>query len=118
MDRGYGPTRRVTRRNDIARLFDQGRRVGDGILTLFVVPNGLPHCRAGVAVSGRHGNAVRRNRAKRLCREAFRLSQDRLSGGWDGILIPRPGVALTLPKLQDSLVRLWARAVAAGKGER
>jgi len=34
-----------------------------------------------------YGNAVSRNRAKRLGREAYRLMKNRLSGGYDLILL-------------------------------
>lgn len=49
-------------------------------MTCFLLPNGLSHHRLGVTASRKAiGNAVQRNRAKRLLREAFRLSEDSLS---------------------------------------
>jgi ribonuclease P protein component len=110
MDLRYARSRRISRKTDITRLLAHGRRAGDNVLTLLALPNDLPFCRAAVAVSRRHGHAVRRNRAKRLCREAFRLSQPQLPGGWDYLLMPRAGPELALRKLQDSLVRLAGRA--------
>lgn len=113
MDYPARKTFRVTRRNDIARIFDTGRRVSNPLLTILALANGLPYSRAGMAVSGRHGKAVRRNQIKRLCREAFRLVRPELPVGWDFILLPRVGAKFTLSGLQDAIAQLARRATKA-----
>jgi ribonuclease P protein component len=109
MDQRAGKTRRVTTRSDIDRIFASGRRVRDRCVTLAGVPNGLSRSRCAVGVSKRHGIAVRRNRIKRLCREAFRLSRGELAAGWDYMIMPRPGGRPTLAELRQSLVALARR---------
>jgi ribonuclease P protein component len=47
------------------------------------------HTRLGVTVSSRFGNAVARNRFKRVTREAFRLCRGELLPGLDLIVKPR-----------------------------
>ncbi|HAU37407.1 MAG TPA: ribonuclease P protein component, partial [Phycisphaerales bacterium] len=92
MDHRAGKNFRVTRRGDIQRVFDLGRRAWDGNLTLCAARREEDGpSRLGVAVSFRHGKAVRRNRVKRLCREAFRLLRGELPDGYDYIMIPRAG---------------------------
>jgi len=85
------------------------------VLTVLVAPrpDGVDDARLGVAVSTRHGKATRRNRIKRLIREAFRQVRSDLPGGWDYMIVPRAGVALTVTKLADSLRALARRATHA-----
>ena len=52
--------------------------------------NELPHNRICFTFSRGFGNAVARNRARRLGREAFRLMKPRLTGGYDLILLVYP----------------------------
>ena len=107
---------RLTRRSDIDRLFAEGAGARDRLATMIARPNDLGFARVAVGVSKRHGNAVRRNRVKRLCREATRLSRADLPVGYDYMLLPRPGVKLTLAALQDTVVALARRAAGAQDG--
>lgn len=56
-------------------------------------PTRLPAIRrAGFIASRRVGDAVRRNRAKRLMRELFRRNQGLLPESCDVVLVARPGI--------------------------
>ena len=61
-------------------------------VVVFFCPNGLNRARLGVSVGTKHGNAVRRNRIKRVFRAAFRNCQNLLPAGFDYVLVPRKGV--------------------------
>jgi ribonuclease P protein component len=108
---------RITRRNDIDRVFSHARRVSDATLTLLVITNGLAISRLGLGVSMRHGNAARRNRVKRLCREAFRLIRSQLPSGCDYMILPRAGAVLTLATIQKSILMLAPKAASAAKAQ-
>lgn len=91
---------------DFRRVYDAAQRAGDEHLLIMALVNNLPWTRIGLSVSRKHGNAVRRNRRKRLLREAFRLTQHQLAAGLDLILIPRQREDSTLSDLQNSLRKL------------
>jgi ribonuclease P protein component len=101
---------RLRRRPEISRAFEQGARVVDKRISLQGVRRapGQP-TRCGVAVSKRHGNAVNRNRLKRICREAFRLTRPDLPDGWDLVILPRAGRTITVEGVGESLRKLLPR---------
>ncbi|RUM92580.1 MAG: ribonuclease P protein component [Thermodesulfatator sp.] len=82
-------TRRITDQRIYSEIFRRGARLKFPEFVLIFQENGLPYSRIGISVGKRFGNAVRRNRAKRLCRELFRLNQYLLPQGVDIVFLPR-----------------------------
>ena len=110
MGQRAGRKYRLRGRKEIARLFEHGRRVSDAAIALYVIENPTcDHARMGVGVSARHGGAVVRNRIKRLCREAFRLTRSQLPPGWDYFIVPRLGGQFTVEGLRRSIKALSGR---------
>jgi ribonuclease P protein component len=81
---------RLKKRNDIREVFGKGKRIGCRGAKLFVLKNNLPHNRICFTFSRGFGTAVKRNRAKRLGREAYRNIKPRLCCGYDLILLVYP----------------------------
>lgn len=95
MDQRLRKNERLQHRTEFQAVFARKWSQGGKFLVVYGVPNGLGYNRLGLTVGRRYGNAVRRNRFKRRCREAFRLTKHRQHQGWDWIIIPR------LPKKGD-----------------
>lgn len=78
-------------------------RESRGPVTVYAKPNDLGHPRLGLSVSRKVGIAVRRNRIRRLLREAVRLMQHDLPRGYDLVVVVRPHEPLMLADYQRAL---------------
>jgi len=95
---------RISKSQDYQRLFKTGKRFRFPEFTLIVAPNSLLVSRIGISVGKRFGKAVKRNRAKRLCRELFRLNKYNLPKGIDVIFLPKRQILHTnWQKLQQRM---------------
>jgi ribonuclease P protein component len=78
---------RLTKQEQYTRVYREGNSYVDQFLVLKATPNDLEFSRYGISVSKRIGNAVVRNRIKRILREILRNINP--APGWDIILIVR-----------------------------
>jgi ribonuclease P protein component len=78
---------KLRRRAEFIRVYERGTRLRGRFMTCFALANEVGSPRLGIAASQKIGNAVTRNRAKRLVRELFR-SHKPLTG-IDIVVIPR-----------------------------
>jgi ribonuclease P protein component len=86
---GLPPSRRLRKRPEFEKAYEEGHKVVTPQFALYVRPNGLPHSRLGITTTRRLGKAVVRNRARRLVREAYRKHQDELPSGYDFVFVVR-----------------------------
>lgn len=82
-------TTTVKENYEFRRIYAKGRSGVSPYLVVYVRPNRRGHNRLGVTVSTKLGHAVVRNRVRRRLREIFRLNQDKLTQGYDMIVVAR-----------------------------
>lgn len=104
---------RVRHRRDFERIYREGSRARGEVLVAVVIENGLPHARLGLSVGKAiWKSAVKRNRVRRIFREAFRLSQHELPPGIDVVLIPaRKALEPELEATRRELVAMAHKAL-------
>jgi ribonuclease P protein component len=105
-----GPDRRLRSKLDFDSIYASGRRLDDRFFGVRFRPNALGAARIGLAVAVRTaGNAVSRNRLRRLVRESFRLAQHELPALDIVIAAKFPATAAPATSLRASLATLWKR---------
>lgn len=116
--RGLPKAVRLLRPADFARVYGRKRSAAAGPIVVYAAPNGLLDggVRLGLSVSRRIGNAVTRNRWKRVLREAFREVRGDLPAGNDFIVVVRsaaaPAGAEAARQLRESFVAVARRIVS------
>jgi ribonuclease P protein component len=103
---------RITRNLEVRRVFDLGRSAAAGPVVVYAFDraDGRP-ARYALVVGRKWGDAVTRNRLRRLLREAFRTTRPELAAGFDMVLLPRSAFAESvMPEVRDALRNAAGRA--------
>jgi ribonuclease P protein component len=100
---------RLKKRKEIRAVFDRREGVGCSGARLFRLENGLARNRIAFAFGRKFGNAVERNRARRVGREAYRILKGRVKIGYDLVLLVYPGRDFLADRM-DQLKTLFSRS--------
>jgi len=107
---GLSKKERLTKQKDYRIVYAAKRTYSDGRLRIYVRRNGLDYSRIGYSIGKRMGGAVKRNRLKRLVREAYRKNKSQLPKGFDFVVIPRSDGEYSLDEISASLKKLLEEA--------
>lgn len=79
----------LNQNSDFRRAYGRGKSYASTALVTYVVKNRVGYCRYGITTSKKIGNAVERNRARRVVRAAvFELSKE-MEGSFDIVFVAR-----------------------------
>jgi ribonuclease P protein component len=85
---------RLRLKKEFEAVFDAGNRTATRDLVAWHSESAGKEKKIGLMVSKKTGGAVKRNRLKRLLREAFRLTKEELKEGTRLIIYPKAGCAM------------------------
>ncbi len=111
MTEAYPPSARVRRRADYRRIQASRSRVHSRHFLVVILPG--PGQRLGITVTKKIGNAVVRNRVKRVLREVFRRNRELFPPATDVVFIAKDGAGklgyaaalLEVSALRESLAK-------------
>ena len=71
------------------RLYKKGKCIVSREMVIYIRKNRLPYNRLGITAGKKIGNAVKRNRAKRVIRQAYRENEIAMPVGIDIVIVAR-----------------------------
>lgn len=83
----------LNQNSDFRRLYGRGRSKAHPALVSYVAKNRVGFCRIGITTSKKIGNAVERNRARRVIRAAYAEVFPALRGSYDIVFVARSRTA-------------------------
>jgi ribonuclease P protein component len=107
----FPKTDRILKRALFRRVYEQGRKIQFRYFTAFILAKQDNGARIGVTTTRKIGNAVQRNRARRLVREAFRKNKWLAPHGVDIVInVKRPLVDAHYRDLECEFITFLERA--------
>ena len=79
----------LNRNGDFRRMYARGKSYANPVLVTYVMKNRAGVCRIGITASKKIGNAVERNRARRVIRAAYANILPKINGAWDIVFVAR-----------------------------
>lgn len=79
----------ICENNNFRRAYAKGKSFVSPVLVTYVMKNRVHCVRVGITTSKKIGNAVLRNRSRRVIREAARQVVPTIEGGYDLIFVAR-----------------------------
>jgi ribonuclease P protein component len=106
---------RLTRREDFNKVYRHGKSSANHQFVVYILNRHSPAAgdgfRLGISVSKKVGNAVVRNRLRRMIKEIVRLNGEKLVQRKDLVLIVRkPAAEMEYAEMEKSILHVFKRA--------
>lgn len=96
---------------DFRRIYKRGRAFVGREVVVYCLKNRSASNRIGITTGKKLGNAVERNRAKRVIREAYRLLEERTRTGWDFVFVARNrSLRIKMDEMKKTMANLFEKA--------
>ncbi len=105
-------TLKIKENGHFRRLYFKGKSFADALLVVYVLKSRTPDIsHLGITATKKIGKANKRNRARRLITEAYRLLETKIQGGWDFVFVARTKTTFsTMGKVKESMEKLLSQA--------
>lgn len=101
-------TEKINRNYLFRRIYRVGKNRVTPYFAVYLAKNRLKKNRLGITTTKKIGNAVQRNRARRVLTEAYRLLEDELPTGMDIVIVARTkAVYAKMQPVKESLSRCF-----------
>ena len=102
---------KINQNRDFRRAYSKGKYAAHPLLVTYAVKKRTGETRLGITTSKKVGNAVQRNRARRIITAAFMPLEEQIKKGYDIVLVARAKTPLAkstqiAPVLQKHLQKL------------
>ncbi|MBC2716803.1 MAG: ribonuclease P protein component [Desulfobacteraceae bacterium] len=107
---GLEKSHKILDRSEYVLLSKCGKKFQDHYFIVAYMPGESECSRLGITVSKRVGNAVIRNRLKRLIREWFRMNKSSIQGCWEfNIIAKKTAAGLASHQVFMSLEKIFGK---------
>ena len=114
---GLPRSRILKKKKDFQAVYSRGKSYANRFLVLYVFRSNGFQGKVGFAAGKKLGNAVKRNRIKRLLRESYRMHQSEIEEGVSLLLVGRKAaLAVKCQELEKAFLALGRKAgIMAGR---
>lgn len=95
----------LNQNKDFSKAYSKGRSYICPVLVVYVLKNYKKGIRIGITTSKKIGKAVKRNRARRVIREAYRQIAPKINGNFDIVFVARsPATKVLSTKVKEYML--------------
>jgi len=108
-DETFGKRERLLKSKDFGRVYKKGISFKKDSVILYCLPSGLEHNRLGFSIASKNIRlATRRNKIRRLFKEAYRRRKKDLNKGFDLVIIVKrdPGKTVSRKEIEEMFLAL------------